>query len=265
MSVSSTDIKFYATTNIPTADTGTLGGAIDTANEITDDQTGKLIVLPYANPDGGADKPYYGKIHVKNTNATDDLTTATIYIANLLQDPPSTGVIGITTVATGDDDTKYVRVYFENAVGTPTYEDVVLPSTPGTTYTTGQALLNRRIAVGLHLVSDDTITTASGDITIARGTTTLGIIPEGGYNATGRIDIGLASTLDDTATTTNRVTAPGGITFSRADSDNPLDVANSGVLTHAKNQAVWIRLTMQDGATPIEYDYLMPKISGLTA
>lgn len=266
MPVLSSELLLYATTNIPSADTGTLGGAIDTANQITAEQTGKVFVSPvYANADGGAEKYYYGKVHFKNTNGSIDLTNATVWVKNILQDPASTGVIGIVTTAAGDDDTKYVRIYGENAAGTPTYEDVVLPSTPGTTYSTTQFLLSRRIAVELRLVADDTLTTAAGDITIMRATTTLGVIPQGYYNATGRIDIGIASTLNDTATATNRLTAPGGISFSRADSSNALAVANSGVLTHGTNQAVWTRLTLHDGALPIEYDYIGFELSGLTA
>jgi len=51
---------------------------------------------------------------------------------------------------------------------------------------------------------------------------------------------GLPSTLDDTATTTNRTTAPAGITFNTSTKN----VANSGSLSSGSAQGIWMDLTL---------------------
>ena len=264
MSIVKEDLLAYATTNLPNNDAGTLGGAINTANQITDWQMGKLITSPiFSNPDGGAEKEYFGKCHIKNINATYDLLDSVIWIDNILTDPSATGTLKITTTGVGDNDTKYCRIIGEDNGGTPTFENVILPATPGDVYSTTQWLLNRRLVVELRSVADNSLTLSSSDIYIIRGTV-LGKIPEGRYDASGRIDIGVEATLNDSTTTINRLTAPSGITFYRANESNALSVANSGVLTAGAYQSVWVRLTLHDGALPVNYSYPDLSVDGIT-
>lgn len=65
----------------------------------------------------------------------------------------------------------------------------------------------------------------------------------------GKVTFGLAGTLDDTATTTNRVTAPGGITFD----NSTKNVANSQNLTNGAAQSIWMNLTLAAGDAPQEF------------
>ena len=59
----------------------------------------------------------------------------------------------------------------------------------------------------------------------------------------GKVDFGLAGSLDDTATSTDRQTAPGGITF-----DNTTkNVANSQNHTAGAAQGVWLHLALSAG------------------
>lgn len=249
MAVTSSELILYATTNIPTDDSGTLGGAIDEANQINDGEFAKIVGTVYANPLAGADKIFYGKAHVKNSNAVDNLADAIIYGENILTNPTGTAVMSITTVAAADDNTKKVRIKGRNSTGTPTQEDVTLPATPGTVFSTTQWLTTFPLVVELRdVASPYSLVAAAGDIDLSVNSASIGKIPAGCKSATGRIKIGLASSLDDTATATNRITAPAGITFSSANSvSTALDVANSGTLTHDTDQAVWFEYTLNDG------------------
>lgn len=258
MSVIAAELLLYASAGVPDDDADALGGAIDLANQIIDGDFSKVYANVRAEAGGGSDLTIYGKAHLKNTNAADDLTNATIFIKNALDAPTITGTIKITTVAAGDDDRKCVKIIGKNAAGNYVEEDVTLPAVPGDVFSTTSFLLNEEIWVGLYLLAADlltadVLTTAAGDITLTRGAQELGIIPEGAQTASGLIDIGLAAALDDATTAANRLTAPAGIVFSRAKDDaSALDVANAGTLTANTNQAIWFKLTLKAGLLPIE-------------
>ncbi len=252
MSVSKDDIQWFSTTNIPSDNTGTGGGPVNAGNQINDGNSGKIFTVTAAPADGETDAEYFGKVHAYNNNSSEDLINSTCYMMNLLKDPASSGVIKVTTTAAADNSGKHIRLICENSIGTPGNEDVPLPSvSPGSVYSTKQANAGRRIELELR-DSSNNLVAAAGDIYIYDvDLNLLGMIPEGFKTATGMIDIGLAPALDDSETITNRLTPPTGITFTRAkDTDSEIAVANSGTLTHGKNQAVWIRWTLQDGKTP---------------
>lgn len=73
------------------------------------------------------------------------------------------------------------------------------------------------------------------------------------------LQLGLASALNDTATITNRQTAPAGITFTTGGPPVNQDMsANGGVLPHgaapnaAGAQAIWLALTLNAGTSPYD-------------
>jgi len=64
----------------------------------------------------------------------------------------------------------------------------------------------------------------------------------------GQIQIGLASSLDDTKSIPNPLTAPSDIVFADAPSEGAaIDVANSGSLTAGSAQGVWLKQTIPAG------------------
>jgi hypothetical protein len=70
---------------------------------------------------------------------------------------------------------------------------------------------------------------------------------------------GLPSTLDDTATTTDRTTAPAGITFNTSTKN----VANSGSLSSGSRQGIWMNLTLAAGNAALKSTVTM-EIDGQT-
>lgn len=249
------DILLYACQEIPGNDTDTLGGAIDTGNQISDGDLAKIFNELSADAEGGSDRTRYGKCCIKNTHATDDYVDAKFWLANGLLDPSATGVIKFTTSHASDDDTKYIRLVCEDAAGTMGSEDVTLPAAVGSVFSTRQALISRPIRCELRLIIGDLLTTASGDITIYDANLVeIGKIPAGRKYATGEYDLAAHSTLDDSETTTNRTTAPVGAgAFSRANSEaTAIDMANSGTLTAGSYQSVWLKRTLVNGDLPGE-------------
>lgn len=238
------DLKLYQADDMPTSLTAPApsGGAIG-ATQITGSTIGEVFFTMASAASGGGSKVQYSKVFWFNDHATDDLSSAKVYIANAL-DTPAAGnnlMSGLSSSAS-DNTTKKLRWIGEDSAGDPAYEDTTMN---GTTEVTGAAQFNANLAaVELRLVSGGALTTAAGDITIKKNGTTLGIIPAGYSSAICEVDIGLEAALDDTATTTNPGTAPGGITFSRPRTyAGGLAVANSGVLTAQSGQGVWVKWT----------------------
>ena len=245
MAVTDANFLMYATTNIPTDNIAIAGGAIDLANQINDLDAGKVFggYIPAA----AGDIPYYAKVHEYNNHATDAGSENKMYMDNLLDDPTATGVITVTTNNVADDNTKKLRFKFENSLAVPSEEDLVLPAVPGGVNTVTQFLINRRYNVELRDVGTSALVAAAGDIDFTDSLgVSLGKIPAGYQTATGSFDIGLSAVLDDVATIANRLTAPGGIIFSRARTEaTAIDCANAKVVTALTNQAVWVRWLVQ--------------------
>lgn len=237
------DLKLYKAASMPTSLTAPapMGGA-KSSTQITGSAIGEIFFTMAAAGSGGGAKIQYSKVFWWNDHASDDLANAKVHIANAL-DTPAAGnnLMSGVSAGSGDNNTKKLRFIGKNSAGVPAFEDVTMN---GTTEVTGAAQFSEIHAVELRLVSGSALTTAAGDITIKKNGVTLGIIPAGYSCAIAEVDIGLAATLDDTATSTNPGTAPAGITFSRPrDHAGGLAVANSGTLTHQTGQGVWLKWT----------------------
>jgi len=79
------------------------------------------------------------------------------------------------------------------------------------------------------------------------------------YDPTGLVDFAVATTKDDNGTSTDRVTAPGGLTFN----DNDKDVAEGGNLGPEEGQGTWFHLFLQDGEVP-QNSWIRPGVKGQT-
>lgn len=255
MTVIATELISYGCANLPANDVDTLGGAIDTGNEIAaaGGTLGALFTKRSANAYSGADKICYTKCFLKNTNATDDLNSAVIWIDNMLISPAADGIISAVSDSESDDSSKYLKYIFERPDGTYMTENVEMNGTSAVT-SIAQIGAATMIKVELRNTISNELINAAGEITISRGSI-LGKIPrpdaEGiGCNcANGHVAIGLEANLDDSNTTANRVTAPGGISFDATANTkaNGLAVANSGVLTTGTAQGIWLQETLPDG------------------
>jgi hypothetical protein len=221
------DIKQLRSQYHPADDTSAVGGAV-TAAEITGIVSGEVVPVGSMFV-SNTTQTYFYKTFIKNTHAVDVAYDVKVWIANGLTDLDTAGRIEIVSTSADDATPKHARV-IGVVGGSETYEDVPLNgTTPVVTTQTFSAV--RRV----QLRSGDAMANASGDIQIRRqGGSILGIIPQSFSMATAEVEIGLAPSSNDTATSTNRRTPPAGVTFSR-----PTDEANALTLGDLSAGVAW--------------------------
>jgi hypothetical protein len=206
------DLKQLRAQYHPADDTSVVGGAV-TSSEITGTVLGEVVPVASMIVSNTA-QTYFYKTFIKNTHATDVAYDVKVWIANGLVDLDTAGRIEIVSTSSDDAAPKQARVVGVVG-GSETYEDVPLNgTTPVVTTQTFSAV--RRV----QLRSDGAVANASGDIQIKRqGGPVLGVIPASFSMATAEVEIGLAPSGNDTATSANRRTSPTGIAFSRPTSE----------------------------------------------
>lgn len=255
MAVTTSDIKHYQSANMPADDTSTVGGAATTS--AVSSSIGGVFHKVIAPAEGESDVAQYKKTFISNINETDDLTSGILWLANALDDieEGSEGVITVTSDSADDDSDYYIRVVGfdlgdeeEEIDPAPQTEEILLN---GTTGADGTLDFSRILWVEVRDVATGALSGANGNITIEADSVELGVIPAGLNCGLACVDIGLAATLDDSATIANALTAPGAIVFTRPNaSDDSLAIANSGTLTAESGQGIWWMLTVAAGAPP---------------
>lgn len=80
MSVVNTDLKLYASANMPNDDTSLNGGAIDAGTEITG-VLDEVFKDAYSKEVGGGDRIVYRKVFFKNTNGATTLSGVKIWMS----------------------------------------------------------------------------------------------------------------------------------------------------------------------------------------
>lgn len=261
MPVSSSEIKQYQpATPASSFSTSNVGGAIS-ATEITGASTGEVFFTMAANSSGGGTRTQYAKSFVKNNNTTSDLTSTVIYVANSLDVVVSNGTVSVVSDSASDGSSKFVRVIGYDGSSAAQTEDITLN---GTTTTTGALTFSKVHRVELRLVSGSALTTASGNITITRGSA-LGILPAGYRTVTAEVDFGLEATLNGSTTITDASTDPG-VTFARPNTAaEGTAVANSGSLTSEDAQAIWWRWQLAELASPSSEVQVVVGVRGITS
>lgn len=249
MAVLNTEMIAYLATTIPTAlTTTTVGGAIS-ATAFTG-SLGQLIFAATAEAFGGSDVVFYTKFFVKNTNATDSVSDYGIWIANALDTISSPSTISMASSSVSDSSSKSVILRGFASDGTPQQETVALNGT--STVVSTLTFLGR---VRPNVVNSSTLASVAtaGDLTFTAGSE-IGICPAGYTGASSEVDIGLASSLDDTATITNATTAPSGVTFSRprVEASKLVFDGGAGVVAAGEAQGIWVRVTLVDGMLPTQ-------------
>lgn len=244
MSVLDTDVLCYKSQYMPTNDTSTAGGS-KTSTEITGFTVGEVFPTTEANAYGGSSKIHYQKIFITNNNSSDDLLDTIVYLADSLNDLGSSGICSVVSSSASDNSSKKIKIIGFNASGSPQVEYITLN---GLTPVAGSLTVSDVRRMEIRLASDNSLTTAAGDITLSVSSSPIGKIPATKSTATAELEIGLEPTLDDSNTTTNSITAPSGITFSKPNtSGTGILFANSGVLSATKGQGIWIKQTIKAG------------------
>lgn len=248
MSVTAGDIKHYqAQTMAANFTTSNIGGAINTGAQIQGSILSEVFFTMASATAGGGAKVQHASSHIKNTNATDSMTSGLAWLANALDDVASDGTASFVSSSADDDSTRKVRILGLDDAGTPTQEDLSLNGTSTVTSLTSWSAIHR---VELRLVSGGALAAAAGDITVTRDAD-LGVIPAGYWSATSEVEFGLEATLGTSATTADAATAPSGISFARPRTEaGGTALANSGLLAAGATQQVWWRWTLAEQARP---------------
>lgn len=232
MAVVDADIIVYGSANMQETDSGTQGGAIDTA---------VLIVFTDISPNGTVD--------AHSTSASDTTQTVTVYgrIADGTLTSENLGTLTGTTPITGS--TVFERI-LKVVMSATALGVVVVEENTG-----GQDLVTLPIGTTeCRRPFYDVAAEASGGAqrdyyekiffynSNATSALTSATIAEIAGGAAAQIDFMLPGTLDDSGTSTNRVTAPAG-TFD----STTKNVANSQSHSPTSGQGVWIHLALPAG------------------
>lgn len=252
MSVIASDIIHYNSLNVPNDDTSTVGGAIDTSSEIGIDPTD--FIPGYLEISQSDDVTWYYKSFIYNSNVTDTAQQTSIYISNGLLDVPSNNLVAIYSSSAYDSDSYTVRIIGTNSLGTLVEESVALDGV-NTVYSINTYTYVHRVEKHL-LASPYSLSNASGNITINCGID-IGIIPIGFNTATNEVSIGLEATLDGTSSIANRLTAPGGISFTKPNilADALLFNGTNGDVPSLSAQGIWTKITCVEGVLPSPFIY----------
>jgi hypothetical protein len=245
MPPTASDILMYGPLELPLNDDDELGGGIDTGNQIQGNTTGELFTKRLADAYGGSDVEAFTKCFVKNAHASDTAYNLVAWLANGCILPVAEGAFSFVSTSASDDATKYIHAIFEKTDGTYDTEDIALN---GTSVVNGASLCGAgaNVKFELRLDSDDSLTTAAGIISCNRGIL-LGVIPAGYKTADSHILMAMASAINDTDTTTDRLTAPTGPVFTRPNTQaSGLPFADD--LAAGDAQGIWLKQVLPDGA-----------------
>ena len=235
MAIAAADLKFYAAANMPEDDTGLVGGAIDALRQVVFTQLAAnddievvsssgsdttQVVEVFGRDTGGA---YVSATATLNGTTPVVLSPATTF-ERVLRIEMSATAVGTVTVrrqgAAGDIydipvDERGVWAFFNKSA-----------SDPSATRTRYMKVFAKNDHGSL------TLTAAKIDLTA---------------DPDSRIEFGLEGAKDDSNTATNRLTAPGGITF--FDDNNPQNVPGT-TLEAASAIGVWIKQSLTTGDAP---------------
>lgn len=251
------DIAIYPSALIPTNDTDPVGGNINTAGGELSEGTENVLVPALVIPaEGEADGgPYYYANCVKNEGDT-SFTSPRFWLENGLLKPSAQGTITVQT-ETASESGK-VRLIFLSS-GEWITDDVTV-SGLGLFESQEQADSNSPV-LAIRISSGGAQTNATGNILISRGSS-LGYIPQGRSTASSIVQLGIDLVVDSTAQSSNRLTAPSGVSFSEAYTyatgiyiPGPVDLDAGEFIK------LWYKVTVPDGLLP-PVDYYQPVLAG---
>lgn len=239
MSVVAADLVLYNSANMPVIDTGTSGGAIDVLRRPDFTQMASNDTVRAVSSSAGDTTQtltIVGRL-ADGSLATETLTltgTTPITFANtyerILKAELSATCAGTVTVArtTGPTTIRVIPIG-ERGFQAVFQQDASDPSTQQDFY--------------IKVFWKNT----NGSLAL-----TSAVVKENA-DPSGLITFGLAATINDSGTTTNRKTAPGGVSFA----STPANVPNSGNLTSGSDIGVWLDLTLPAAQAAVKSTYTL--------
>lgn len=231
-----------------TLSTSSVGGA-KTGTAIDGSTIGQVHFSMPSALLGGGTTTQYNKFFYKNGHSTDDLVDAFIWMPNAFDQPGPAGDTTMTFASSSaSDDADYeVWTLGYDPAGDPVLTQKALNGTSNAT--TSQQFSARHRFEARDATTGD-YAALNGNVSLTADATLIGYIPAGYYSATGEIAIWLAASLDDSGTTTNATTAPGGSSFTRPRTfAGGLAVAGDDLLATA-GQGIWSRWQLPERAKP---------------
>lgn len=259
------DLLFYASANVPSADTGTTGGAIDTGAPIVGSLVGELLPKAIYDIEGGADSVWYYAFFVKNEHATETLYNGKFWVPNLLALIGTAGALSVVSDSASDDATSSVVCHGISPTGSSQTSTTPLNGTTPVVPAGNWADLRK---VEITATSGGGAKDAVGNITITRGTD-LGIVPApeslGATSvsfdtAEAEYEFGLGA-VNGTLSAATRLVAPAGIVFSRP-------ATEGGALSFPANLPpgdalqIWIKATAVAATPRTTRTRVVPLIAG---
>jgi hypothetical protein len=234
MSIASTDLVFYNSANMTVDSSSTTGGAIDTLRRPDFTQISSAEKIDFVSSAAGD---------------TSQTLTLTGRLADGSLASETLNVNGTTTVSSANTYERLLKAELSaTCAGTLT----VKGHTSLTTFRVIPIGERGFQAIFQQLASDPVSTTLWYEKFFIKNTNgslalTSSVVKENA-DPSGDVDFGLASALNDSATTTNRTTAPGSITFA----STAVNVPNSQNLSSGSAIGVWLRLTLAGGAAALK-------------
>lgn len=245
-----TDITLDKSANHPTTDAATAGGA-RTTTQITNAATGEWLTRLVAAMTGDLDtdaEQQWQEAYLRNRHVADSLADFGIYVDNLLAIPAASGLMKGQSSSASDNSTKELRFWIDVA-GVLVLGDDEVVTMNGVTLVTGAQTAVRCFRVGLFTASTGALATAAGVIDIYCGAELIGHIPQGESWATSEYRFAAAAANGDSATFTNRRTQPGGLTWTRPNTEATRIPGTGQTLAPETHRAIYAEQTLQAGMT----------------
>lgn len=250
------DWQWLKANSNPSNDSNAAGGA-KTTTALTGGATGEVLTRLKAaatgTPDNSGDlrrqwQKLFGGV---DEEASESALGVGFFLGNGLKRPAGAGIGKLVT--TGSEAGKTARFIGVNLAGTAIVTlDVNLTGTAGEHSIGSSMLWVERVQI--RDTSSGAPAVLSNAATVRVGSEDVGSIRAGLGWATGEVQIGVVASIDDSGTSTNRLTAPAGITYSRAYSEaDALSVRNdpdNADLDPGEHQGVWLQQTLQPGMPP---------------
>jgi len=242
--------------NHPDLDSGTAGGD-KTTTVIDNSSIGEWFTRLRAPLTGTLytdEVKEYQKIFLTNTNPSDDLLDAAVFLRNGIEYSGVPGILTFVSDSPDDDSTKKIWGYGENQLGNVLDKEAVIMG--GTTPVDGGKNWVKVFRCKLVSTSTGLIVPAAGNILIYINGVLAGMIPQGLSFATSELKLWLPATVwtsgaHETGTTTNRITAPSGSSFTlTAFASSALSIRNDpgdDTLAAGEGQPIWGEFTVQPG------------------
>jgi len=245
MSIVSSDLVIYNSANMPVVDSGTSGGAIDTARRPDFTQMASSDTVRVVSSNGGD-------------------TTQTVTITGRLADGTlASETLSLNGTSPVTSSNTYERLLQAELSATCTGNVTVARSTGPTTIRVIPAGERGFQAVFQQDSSDPSLQedfymkvfwkNTNGSLAL-----TSAVVKENS-DPSGLITFGLAATVGDSGSTTNRKTAPAGISFA----GTPVSVPGGGNLASGAAIGQWLDLTLPAGQAAVKSTYT-PELDGNT-